>query len=43
MDQILPIEWITVEILHDTYPLSRDQAWTFYWPPPPLLVHIVLE
>ena len=19
-----------VDILHDTYPLSRDQAWTFY-------------
>ena len=25
-----PLEWTIVDILHDTYPLSRDQAWTFY-------------
>ena len=23
-----------LEILYDTYPLSRDQVWTLYWPPP---------
>ena len=30
-------------ILHDTYPLSCDQLWTFYWPLPPLFVHVVIE
>ena len=30
-----PLEWTIVDILHDTYPLSYDQAWTFYWPLPP--------
>ena len=42
VDQILPnfaplspLEWTIVDILHDTYTLSRDHAWTFYWPPPP--------
>ena len=43
VDQILPnfetspspLEWTMVDILHDTYLLSHDQAWTFYWPPPP--------
>ena len=41
MDQIwsnfgpLPLEWTIVDILHDTYSLSRDQ--------PPLLVHVVIE
>ena len=30
-------------ILHDTYPLSRDQVWTFYWPFPPFPVHVVIE
>ena len=24
-------------------PFSRDQVWTFYWTPPPLLVHVVIE
>ena len=38
-----PLKWTIVDILHYTYPLSRDQARTFYWSPPPLLVHIVIE
>ena len=38
------LEWTILDILHDTYPLSCDQAWTFSWPPsPPLLVHVVIE
>ena len=28
--------------LLDTYPLSRDETWNLYWPPP-LLVHVVFE
>ena len=40
---LTPLEWTVVDILHHTYPLSRDQAWTFYWSLPPLLVHLVIE
>ena len=28
------LEWTIAVILSDTYPLSRDQVWTFYCPPP---------
>ena len=27
-----------VDMVHATYPLSRDQAWTFYWSPFPLFL-----
>ena len=49
VDQILPdfdpssFEWTIVNILQDTYPLSRDQVQTYYRPPPPHLVHVVIE
>ena len=34
-----PSEHTTIaDNLHDSYPLSRDQAWTFYWPTHPLFL-----
>ena len=43
----LPFEWTIVDILHDTYYLPFDHVtMPFYWPfppPPPLLVHVVIE
>ena len=30
-------------IMHGTYPLSRDQVRTFFRPPPPFSVHVIIE
>ena len=37
------LQWTIVDILDDTHHLSHDQAWTFYWPIPPFLVHVVIK
>ena len=26
------LEWTIVDILNNTYQVSNEQAWTFYWP-----------
>ena len=37
-DPLTPLERTIVAILHDTYPLSLEQGWAFYWFPSPLFL-----
>ena len=40
----IPLEWTKMDILHSTiYPLWRDPCGLSTDPPPPLLVHVVIE
>ena len=37
-----PLEWTNMDLSHTIYLLPHDPPWTFYRPPSPLLVHVVI-